>query len=161
MPRKVTKTMRKMRKIAMQKSRARTLFRQEKAAQEFHWGVDHFAGGETEVIVRVAKERPKTDSVSITLDFSNDFSKLEERVASNVNLSGTSTGRFTTPMESDANIPKGTVTGRILTDAEYAEREALAQQEILRKKSCVAPAYNKGAYQYIASEEQAKDAGKK
>lgn len=156
MPRKVTKTMRKMRKIAMQKSRARSLFRQEKADQDYHWCVDHF-GGETDVkVMRVAKERPTTPE-TITID----FSELEERAIDNLVTTCTRTGRFTASIESNPNKPKGTVTGRILTDEEYTMREALAQQEILRKKSCVAPAYNKGAYQYISSEEQARDAGKK
>lgn len=45
-------------------------------------------------------------------------------------------------------------------DPEMEERERLAQEEIERKKLCTAPAYNKGAYQYIASEEQAKDIGR-
>jgi len=38
--------------------------------------------------------------------------------------------------------------------------EKTAKIEIERKKLCVAPAYNKGAYQYIATVEQARDAGK-
>lgn len=32
---------------------------------------------------------------------------------------------------------------------------------IERKANCLAPAYNKGAYQYISDEQSAKDAGKK
>lgn len=44
---------------------------------------------------------------------------------------------------------------------EMIERERLAQIEIERKKKCTAPAFNKGPYQYIASEEQAKWVGKK
>lgn len=35
-------------------------------------------------------------------------------------------------------------------EGELAEREALAQQEIERKKMRTAPAYSKGAYQYIS-----------
>lgn len=46
-------------------------------------------------------------------------------------------------------------------EGELALREAAAREEIERKKKCVAPAYNKGAYQYIGSEEQAKWVGKK
>ena len=38
--------------------------------------------------------------------------------------------------------------------------ELLAKREIARKKECVAPAYNKGAYQYIYSIDMAKDVGK-
>jgi predicted nucleic acid-binding Zn-ribbon protein len=35
-----------------------------------------------------------------------------------------------------------------------------AMREILRKASCVAPAFNKGGYMYIHSAQDAKDAGK-
>lgn len=35
-----------------------------------------------------------------------------------------------------------------------------AEKETSRKSKCIAPAYNKGAYQYIASVSDAKDAGK-
>lgn len=43
---------------------------------------------------------------------------------------------------------------------EMLAREAKAQAEIERKKLCTAPAYNKGAYQYISDEEQAKMVGR-
>ena len=43
---------------------------------------------------------------------------------------------------------------------EMAERERAALKEIERKKLCTAPAYNKGGYQYISSEEQAKHIGR-
>lgn len=46
-------------------------------------------------------------------------------------------------------------------EGDMAVREALAQQEIARKAKCVAPAFNKGNYTYIASEEQAKWVGRK
>jgi hypothetical protein len=35
-----------------------------------------------------------------------------------------------------------------------------AAKEIIRKASCVAPAYNKGAYQYVTSVKMAKEVGK-
>lgn len=44
---------------------------------------------------------------------------------------------------------------------ELAVREAVAQEEIARKAKCVAPLYSKGAYQYVATEEQAKWVGRK
>lgn len=43
---------------------------------------------------------------------------------------------------------------------EMEAREALAQKEIEFKKTCTAPAYNKGGYQYVSSEEQAKMIGR-
>lgn len=46
-------------------------------------------------------------------------------------------------------------------DPVMAEREAKAQVEIDYKKTCTAPAFSKGAYQYVYSEEQAKLVGKK
>lgn len=38
--------------------------------------------------------------------------------------------------------------------------EIHAFKEIQRKATCVAPAYNKGAYQYVISKEMAKEIGK-
>lgn len=49
---------------------------------------------------------------------------------------------------------------REILDGEMAERELAALAEAERRKLCCAPAYNKGAYQYISSEEQAKDIGR-
>jgi hypothetical protein len=43
---------------------------------------------------------------------------------------------------------------------EMAERERIAQEEIERKKKCVAPAYNKGAYQPVFNTNDAKWIGK-
>lgn len=54
-----------------------------------------------------------------------------------------------------------TVAVPVKYDGELAAREAAAREEIARKAKCVAPAYNKGAYTYIASEEQAKWVGRK
>lgn len=45
-------------------------------------------------------------------------------------------------------------------EGNMAERERVAQEEIERKKQCVAPAFNKGAYTYIASKEQALSVGR-
>jgi hypothetical protein len=39
--------------------------------------------------------------------------------------------------------------------------ETNAKSEKKRKAKCIAPVYNKGAYQYIATKEQAKDIGRK
>ena len=38
--------------------------------------------------------------------------------------------------------------------------EALAALEATRRKKCVAPLYNKGAYQYISTLDQVEDIGK-
>ncbi len=38
--------------------------------------------------------------------------------------------------------------------------DGYAKKETARKSKCVAPAYNKGAYQYVSSLEQAKLVGK-
>lgn len=52
-------------------------------------------------------------------------------------------------------------TEKVELSEEMLAREMLAREEIERKKKCVAPAFNKGAYTYIASEEQAKWVGRK
>jgi hypothetical protein len=57
------------------------------------------------------------------------------------------------------NAPQNAVP--VKYDGELAVREAVAQEEIARKAKCVAPAFNKGNYTYIASEEQAKWVGRK
>lgn len=56
--------------------------------------------------------------------------------------------------------PVKQATEQPVLSAEMQERERIAQAEIERKKKCTAPAYNKGAYQYVASEEVAKDVGR-
>ena len=57
------------------------------------------------------------------------------------------------------NTPKN--NSPLKYEGELAVREAAAQEEIARKAKCVAPAFNKGNYTYIASEEQAKWVGRK
>jgi hypothetical protein len=46
-------------------------------------------------------------------------------------------------------------------EGDMAERELAARQQAERLKSCVAPAFNKGAYTLITSPEQAKWIGRK
>jgi hypothetical protein len=46
-------------------------------------------------------------------------------------------------------------------EGEMLEREIAAQQEIERKKKRTAPAYSKGAYQYITDETDIKEIGRK
>jgi len=46
-------------------------------------------------------------------------------------------------------------------DPELIERERKAQEEIAYKKTCVAPAYNKGGYQYITEGTDLKTLGRK
>ena len=46
--------------------------------------------------------------------------------------------------------PIAIATEQVRYEGELAEREAAAQQEIERKKKRTAPAYSKGAYQYIS-----------
>lgn len=47
--------------------------------------------------------------------------------------------------EQDPEAPKK----QTIYEGEMADREAAAQKEIARKKTMVAPMYNKGGYQYI------------
>lgn len=61
--------------------------------------------------------------------------------------------------EPSTRLPPPPETREIL-DEEMAARELAAVAEAERRKLCCAPAYNKGAYQYISSEEQAKDIGR-
>jgi hypothetical protein len=52
------------------------------------------------------------------------------------------------------------VSTKVEYEGEMAERERIAQEEVNRRKKCVAPAYNKGAYTYVSTEEQAKWIGR-
>lgn len=61
--------------------------------------------------------------------------------------------------EPSTRLPPAPKAKEIL-DEEMAEREAIAQAEVERKKMCVAPAFNKGGYTYIYNEEQAKMVGR-
>ncbi|ACB97543.1 hypothetical protein AGC_0100 [Escherichia phage Eps7] len=62
--------------------------------------------------------------------------------------------------EPETRLPPPPEQRLIYLDEELAERERKAQEEIERKKLCTAPAYNKGGYQYVSSEEQAKMIGR-
>jgi len=74
--------------------------------------------------------------------------------------------------------PRGVSTDHIPSLSTYVEPDALARnsvmekvrrgeitgtdaEEVIRKSKCLAPAYNKGAVQYISTVEAARDAGKK
>jgi hypothetical protein len=49
-----------------------------------------------------------------------------------------------------------------MTDARFLANESEeTRKEILRKANSIAPAYSKGAYQYVSSEEDAKYVGRK
>ena len=54
-------------------------------------------------------------------------------------------------------------TGRdtMMDKVQRGEITGAAADEIIRKSKCLAPAYNKGAVQYIGDSEAARDAGKK
>jgi hypothetical protein len=61
---------------------------------------------------------------------------------------------------SDHVVPKDDAQSKIEYTEEMLEREKAARAEAERRKKCIAPAFNKGPYQYIASTEQAKHVGK-
>lgn len=62
--------------------------------------------------------------------------------------------------EPETRLPPPPEQRLVYLDEELAESERKAQEEIERKKLCTAPAYNKGGYQYVSSEEQAKMIGR-
>lgn len=57
-------------------------------------------------------------------------------------------------------LPKDNANSKPVYSDEMLEREKAAQLEAERRKKCVAPAYNKGAYQPIFTKEQAKYIGR-
>lgn len=64
------------------------------------------------------------------------------------------------PSVTSKRFSDGDVSNTPKMSPEMQERERIAQQEIARKRKCTAPAYNKGAYQYVATTDQAKDVGR-
>lgn len=57
--------------------------------------------------------------------------------------------------------PNATARRSMMEKVKTGEVTGEAAEEIIRKSKCLAPAYNKGAVQYIGSEDAAKDAGRK
>lgn len=57
--------------------------------------------------------------------------------------------------------PNATARRSMMEKVKTGEITGEAAEEIVRKSKCLAPAYNKGAVQYIGSEDAAKDAGRK
>lgn len=97
-----------------------------------------------------------------------NFKKLDkERVRSKSNMPDY---RWTPRQDRTKEIPSHGI-GNVSPDA--TSRETVmdkvlsgkitgdAAKEIIRKSKCLAPAFSKGAYQYISSEDSAKDAGRK
>lgn len=149
MPRRVTKTMKAARALASKQKRERSSFQASIGQQDFNWTGDQTGRMSCSRPNKSAKPRSPTGrkqeepvfidigvrkdhpSSSERTDLCSDLSKIEKRVISQ------------------------------MSEEEYAAREEHAQQEIDRKKTCIAPAYSKGAYQYITSVDMARDAGKK
>ena len=57
--------------------------------------------------------------------------------------------------------PDSTARKSIMETALHGDETQETKDEIIRKSKCLAPAFNKGALQYIGSEEEAKDIGRK
>ena len=57
--------------------------------------------------------------------------------------------------------PESTARKSIMESVLRGEESQETKDEVIRKSKCLAPAYNKGALQYISSEEAAKDIGRK
>ena len=68
----------------------------------------------------------------------------------NINISS----KFMSRIEDDETV------NNVEYDDEMQAREQAAREEAERRKKCVAPAYNKGAYQPVFTKEQAKDIGR-
>lgn len=58
-------------------------------------------------------------------------------------------------------VPGSTARQSIMESVLRGQESPEVAEEILRKSRCLAPAYSKGAVQYISSEEMARDAGRK
>lgn len=148
MPRKVTKTMREARKRAAQQKRDRRAFQASLAENDFNW-----QGTQTG---RITSSRPNKSAEPR----SPTGRKQEEPVFVDIQVKKDRPTAGKVVLKSDLSKIEQRVVSQ-MSEEEYAAREAEAQKEIERKKNCIAPAYSKGAYQYITSPEMAQCAGKK
>ena len=57
--------------------------------------------------------------------------------------------------------PESTEKRSIMESVLHGDESQEVKDEVIRKSKCLAPAYNKGAFQYVGSEDAAKDVGKK
>lgn len=57
--------------------------------------------------------------------------------------------------------PDATARNSMVEKVRRGEVAGEEGREIIRRSKCLAPAYNKGAYQYIGTQEMATDAGRK
>lgn len=57
--------------------------------------------------------------------------------------------------------PDSTARKSIMESVLLGKESQETKDEVIRKSKCLAPAYNKGAVQYVGSEESAKDIGRK
>ena len=131
--------MREARKRAIAQKKERRAYQAQLAAKDFKWGGSGPSEAElrNSKTVKVSKERTET---SDTIDLEIDF-EVGNVAARKLGIRG--------------NIRTN------MSEEEYQAREEAAQQEIDRKRGQVAPAFNKGAYQYITSRDQVKDVYKK
>ena len=65
------------------------------------------------------------------------------------------------PSLSERVSPDATARNTMMERALSGKEKPEVAAEIIRKGQCLAPAYSKGAYQYVGSTDQAQDAGRK
>ena len=95
------------------------------------------------------------------------FQKLvHDKVRSERNMPNYS---YTPRHDATKNIPSSTSIGKqnatarrsIMEKVTTGEISGKDAEEVVRKSKCLAPAYNKGAVQYVGDSDAARDAGKK
>ena len=77
------------------------------------------------------------------------------------NPRGASTAHIPSKIHDAPADANATTRDTMMDKVQRGEITGKEAKEIERKSKCLAPAYNKGAVQYIGSEDAAKDAGKK
>ena len=107
------------------------------------------------------KPKKKRKPVAKAKKFVPSFKPMKEIDFTSGKYRATGTAHIPSKIDSFLAETAPTVVVPTKYDGELAVREAVAREEIARKAKCVAPLYSKGAYQYVATEEQAKWVGRK
>ena len=119
--------------------------------------------GQRKLLAEVNEERRKNGEPPLASLKTPKLDKDKARSKSNMpNYSWNPRGASTDHIPSHTTDVAHTASRDTMMDkvarGEITGKEA---EEIIRKSKCLAPAYNKGAAQYIGSEEAALDVGKK
>lgn len=122
--------------------------------------------GQRKLLEQVNKERRKNGEAPLTslktpkLDKEN-FKSTNKLPNYSWNPRGASTAHIPSRIHDAPADAHATGRNTVMDKVQRGEITGKDAEEVVRKSKCLAPAYNKGAVQYIGDAEAARDAGKK